>query len=135
MAAGGCELGGRLRRCARPPANTCQYCARPFCQDHAHLLEGYEAVCARKPCVAKQDDLRAHLGHMRGVRLRNREGRCGVEGCANAHGFDCEKCGARFCLGHLADRLYPAAPNSGEAAAMACVCAHCWGRREIWSRA
>ena len=133
MATGRCELGGRLRRCPRSPADTCQYCARPFCYDHAHLLEGYEAVCARRPCVAKQDDLRAHHGHMRGVRLRNRDGRCGVEGCANAHGFDCEKCGGRFCLGHLADRLYPAT-GSGEAA-MACVCAHCWGRRAIWSRA
>lgn len=135
MAAGRCALGGRLRRCPGPPADTCQYCARPFCPDHAHVLEGYEAVCVRKPCAAKHDDLQLHHGHMRGVRLRNREGRCGVEGCANAHGFDCEKCGGRFCLGHLADRLYPAAPNSGESAAMACVCAHCWERREIWSRA
>ena len=133
MAEDRCALGGRLRRCSRPPADTCQYCARPFCPEHAYVLEGYDAVCVRQACAAKHDDLPGHHAYVRGVRLRNREGLCGSDGCKFAHGFDCSKCGGRFCLRHLSDERYPAA-RPGEPAEMAIVCAHCWARRTIWSK-
>ena len=132
MAAKRCELGGRLRRCSRPPCDTCQYCTRPFCREHAYVLEGYDAVCARPSCSAKHDDLPSHYAYVRGIRLRNHEGFCGIVGCEIARGFDCSKCGGRFCLGHLSDQMYPSA-GLNQPSEMAIVCAHCWERRTIWS--
>ncbi len=133
MAATRCALGGRLRRCSRPPADTCQYCARPFCREHAHHLQEYDAVCARSSCTAKHDDLPVHHAYLREVRIRNQAGQCGFEGCSAPHSFDCTKCQARFCLRHLSDELYPSM-GSREPAEMAIVCAHCWKRRTIWSK-
>ena len=133
MADDRCQLGGRLRRCSKPPADTCQYCARPFCHDHAYHLEGYDAVCVRPSCAAKHDDLPGHHEYVRGVRRRNYEGLCGLDGCDAPHSFNCEKCGGRFCNRHLSDELYPSA-GSRESAEMAIVCAHCWKRRTIWSK-
>ena len=97
------------------------------------MLAGYEAVCLRPPCTAKHDDLPGHHDYVRGVRLRNREGRCGFEGCEFPEAFDCTKCGGKFCLRHLSDELYPST-GSREPAQMAVVCAHCWARRTIWSK-
>ena len=133
MAEERCALGGRFRRCRRPPRDTCQYCARPICQDHAYVLEGYDAVCTRPPCRAKHDELPGHHEYLRRVRLRNRDSLCGFEGCEFKHTFDCTKCGGRFCLRHLSDELYPSV-GSREPAAMAIVCAHCWERRTVWSK-
>ncbi len=96
------------------------------------MLEAYEAVCVRPPCVAKYDDMPRHHGYVRGVRRLNQAGLCGFEGCGRPCSFECAKCLGRFCLGHLSDRLYPA---SHEPASMACVCPHCWERRRIWSKA
>lgn len=133
MAEDRCALGGRLRRCRRPSRDTCQYCARPICEHHAYVLEGYDAVCVRPACTAKHDDLPGHHEYVRGVRLRNRDGSCGFDGCSHSPSFDCSKCGGRFCLQHLSDELYPSAsPNQD--AEMAIVCAHCWERRTIWSK-
>ena len=129
-----CALGRRWRRCARPPADTCQYCARPFCREHAYFLEGYDAVCARPACAAKHDDLPGHHDYVRGVRRRNHGGLCGFEACAHPHAFDCGKCGGRFCLAHLSDERYPS-PGALEPAEMVIVCAHCWQRRVIWGKA
>lgn len=134
MADDRCALGGRFRRCTRPPRDTCQYCARPICEEHAYYLEGYDAVCVRPACTAKHDDLPRHHEYVRGVRLRNRDGFCGLEGCPQPHSFDCAKCGGRFCIRHLSDQLYPAVSGRGDAE-MAIVCAHCWHRRTIWSKA
>ena len=133
MAASRCVLGGRIRRCPHPPRETCQYFSRPFCKEHAYVLEGYDAVCARPHCAAKHDDLPGHQDHVRGVRLRNHDGLCGFEGCEFPHNFDCDKCGGRFCLPHLSDELYPSV-GSHQPAEMAVVCAHCWERRTIWSK-
>ncbi len=133
MVADRCALGGRIRRCSRPPHDTCQYCTRPFCPEHAYVLEGYDAVCTRAPCVAKHDDIPGHHDYVSGVRLRNRDGFCGFEVCAFAASFECSKCLGRFCLRHLSDQLYPSA-SSREPAEMAIVCDHCWERRTIWSK-
>ena len=133
MVADRCALGGRFRRCSRPPRDTCQYCARPVCTEHAYVLEGYDVVCSRSPCVAKHDDIPGHHEYVRGVRLRNRDGACGFEACEFAASFDCSKCLGRFCLGHLTDQLYPSV-GSRDPAEMAVVCDHCWQRRNIWSK-
>ncbi len=133
MVAERCELGGRFRRCSNPPADTCQYCGRSICRDHAYFLEGYDAVCKRPVCTAKHDELPSHQEYVRGVLLRNREGLCGLDGCTRPLSYDCSKCRGRFCLGHLSDELYPAA-NSNEGPQMAVVCAHCWERRKIWGK-
>ena len=49
---------------ARPaiPASTAP---RPFCAEHAYVLEGYDAVCSRAPCVAKHDDIPGHHDYVR----------------------------------------------------------------------
>ena len=104
-----------------------------MCEEHAYVLEGYDAVCVRRACTAKHDDLPGHHEYVRGVRLRNRDGFCGFESCSYSPSFDCSKCGGRFCLRCLSDELYPSA-HPGQDAEMAIVCAHCWDRRTIWSK-
>ena len=133
MGEGSCELGGRFRRCSNPVAETCQYCGRSFCSEHAHFVEGFEAVCARSPCVAKHKDLQEHHAYFAGVVQRNRSGLCGLDGCNERRALECSKCHGSYCASHVSDQTYPA-EGSREPPRMASVCPHCWGRRKIWSK-
>ena len=133
MSEGQCQLGGRFRRCPIRASGTCQYCGRSFCGEHSHFAEGFEAVCTRKSCAAKQDDVQAHRLYVEDAVRLNRAGLCGLEGCNERRAFECSKCLGFYCPAHLSDQMYPATSRL-EAPRRASVCPHCWDRRKIWSR-
>lgn len=134
MASALCQLGGRFSRCPNPPAHSCQYCGRDFCHAHTHFAQGHEAVCARKLCRTKKDDLDAHLVYRARVVQRNRAGLCGAEECGPHPGFECSLCQGHFCDIHLSDRMYPFHDGRVVIDRPASVCAHCWARRKVWRR-
>lgn len=130
-----CQLGRLFRRCRATPSHTCQYCARSFCDDHAHFVEGYEAVCARKRCAAKHEDLQRHIDYKDTARGRNRAGLCGQPDCTAVHPTNqCSMCQSVFCRDHLRDRVYPVQEGWVKVDKHVSVCAWCWARRKLWQR-
>lgn len=130
----GCQLGGRFSRCTYPPAHSCQYCGRDFCESHTYHVEAHDAVCARKQCIAKHDDLVAHLEYKGRVSERNRVGLCGVEECGPHPTFECSLCRGHFCALHLTERMYPFSEGYVSIDRPASLCARCWQRRKIWRK-
>ena len=129
-----CQLGGRFSRCPNAPQHSCQYCGRDFCVAHKHFAQEHEAVCARKQCRIKKDDLDAHLVYRTRVEQRNRAGLCGIEECGPHPGFECSLCQGHFCENHLSDRMYPFHDGRVVIDRPASVCRHCWDRRKVWRR-
>jgi hypothetical protein len=132
MAARACQLGGRFNRCPNAPEHDCQYCGRWFCQEHTHFVEGHEAVCARKQCRAKRDDLDDHLRYRERVEQRNHVGLCGIEECGPHPGYQCSLCRGYFCAAHLSDRMYPFHDGRVTVDKPVSVCERCWQRRKVW---
>ncbi len=132
MAVAQCQVGGRFSRCHNAPQHSCQYCGRRFCEVHTHFIQGHEAVCARKQCVAKEVDLRAHLQYRERVTQRNRAGLCGIEECGPHPGYECSLCKGLFCGVHLSERLYPFQDGLARFERPVSICARCWQRRKIW---
>lgn len=133
MAAATCEIGGRFSRCHAPPQHSCQYCGRRFCLQHSHYVEAYEAVCSRKRCVQKQQDLAAHLEYRRRVLERNRSGLCGEEDCRQPRPpFQCSLCQGHFCPDHLRERMYRFDDGRLGVERPVSICTHCWTRRKVW---
>lgn len=128
-----CELGGRFSRCHNAAVQTCQYCGRSFCREHTHFVGGHEAVCSRKQCRAKHDDVARHLSYRERVTERNRYGLCGVEDCEGAPvQAACSLCKGLFCEQHITQRMYPTYDGFRSVDRPAAVCPHCWARRKIW---
>ncbi len=135
MASGKCKLGGRLRPCKQRAEHTCQYCARDFCHDHSYYVEGYEAVCTRKPCVTKHDDLQRHLGYKEEVLRRNKAGLCAEPDCeATNPAFQCSFCRGHFCPEHIQERNYAMQEGWVKVDKQVSLCAWCWGRRKVWQK-
>lgn len=129
-----CQVGGLFARCSAVASHVCQYCARRFCDAHTYHLADHEAVCARRECREKWDDLQRHLGYRAFVAQRNRVGVCGVAGCEGRWGYACSLCQGQFCPEHLEERLYPVFDGYHRREESKSVCAHCWERRKIWAR-
>jgi hypothetical protein len=132
MAEAICQVGGRFSRCHNRAENQCQYCGRAFCPDHSYFVEDHEAVCTRKACAHKRDDLAKHLVYRRRVEQRNHAGLCGVEDCGPHPGFECSLCKGYFCGDHLSERMYPFKMGMTTIDRPVSICAACWDRRKIW---
>lgn len=131
-----CQLGGRFSRCKLPSNHTCQYCGRYFCDQHTHFIEGHEAVCARKECVAKQQDMAAHDEYRAAVRGRNNARLCGVAECESEPpaALECSLCRGHFCGEHVKERMYPFHDGYSRMERALSLCNHCWERRKIWQK-
>lgn len=134
MAIAQCQVGGRFARCHQPAAEVCQYCGRPFCSGHAFYIEGHDAVCMRKGCRRKQEDLTRHEEYRERVRQRNAAGLCGVEECGPHPGLECSLCEGLFCEKHVSNRHYPFREGRIVVDRPVSVCGSCWQRRKIWRR-
>lgn len=128
----GCQLGGRFSRCPESSRNVCQYCGRAFCEAHTYHVEEHDAVCARRRCRAKHDDLASHLAYRARVAERNHVGLCGIEDCGPHPGFECSLCKGHFCGMHLHERMYPFSEGWVSIERPVSICARCWERRKIW---
>lgn len=111
----------------------CQYCGRHFCAEHCTEVKGHEAVCARKPCRAKWDDVAVHLEYRSRVTQRNHVGLCGVEDCGPHPGYQCSLCKGHFCGRHLSERLYPFRQGYITVERPVSLCDRCWQRRKVWA--
>jgi hypothetical protein len=129
-----CQVGGRFSRCENAAEHACQYCGRRFCAAHSYHVEGHEAVCTRKACRLKRDDMAEHLAYRQRVGQRNRAALCGVETCGPHPRFECSLCQGHFCAAHLSDRLYPMRDGWTTVERRLSVCERCWQRRKIWRR-
>lgn len=130
-----CELGGRFSRCKLPSEHTCQYCGRSFCARHTHYLHGYEAVCNRKECAAKQEDMAIHVEYRQEVVGKNRAHLCGEPGCAASPATnECSLCKGHFCQAHVSERMYWLPDGFSRIERTVSVCSHCWSRRKIWQK-
>jgi hypothetical protein len=134
MAQALCQIGGMFSRCPNVSENSCQYCGRKFCATHTHYAKDHEAVCTRKQCKRKRDDLETHLEYRERVEQRNRAGLCGVEGCGPHPGFECSLCRGHFCAAHLRERLYPFSAGYVTVERPVSICSRCWDRRKVWKR-
>jgi hypothetical protein len=135
MAMSTCEIGGRFRHCKQPAEHTCQYCGKSFCAVHAHRVEGYEAICAREACVAKDEDLKRHLEYREASTRRNRAGHCAEADCTNLHpGMTCSMCQGLFCPTHVSSRMYPVREGYVTINRPRSVCTWCWERRRVWRK-
>lgn len=132
MAATLCQVGRIFAHCQNPSVHVCQYCGRNFCPEHSHFVQGHEAVCSRKQCRAKRDDLEQHLVYRQRVEERNHAGLCGIEGCGPHPGFECSLCRGLFCGTHLSEHLYPFSDGYTTVEKPVSVCANCWARRKVW---
>jgi hypothetical protein len=132
MAATLCQVGRIFARCTNVPEHSCQYCGRSFCAEHTHFVGGHEAVCARKACRLKYDDLDAHLRYRERVEQRNKAGLCGIEDCGPHPGFECSLCRGHFCGEHLRERMYPFSDGYTTVERPVSICARCWERRKVW---
>jgi hypothetical protein len=132
MAAIPCQAGGWFSRCPNLPQHSCQYCGRQFCSDHSHFVEGHEAVCSRKRCREKRDDMARHLEYRTRADQLNRAGLCGVDGCNTRHVFQCSLCKAQFCEAHLSPRRYGFGDGWSRSERWVSVCPRCWDRRRVW---
>jgi hypothetical protein len=129
-----CEVGGRFSRCHFEAADSCQFCGRFFCAQHLYFREGHEAVCTRKQCQAKQDDMVIHGEYRAGVEQRNRARLCGLEECETRPDFECSLCQGHFCDVHVRSRMYPFNNGYSTVDRPASVCDRCWRRRKLWRR-
>jgi hypothetical protein len=127
-----CQIGGLVRPCRNEPAQSCIYCGKAFCERHTHVVRGYEAVCTRKRCVQKQEDLTAHLEYRSRVSQRNAAGLCGVEECGPHPRMECSLCRGHFCAAHVQERPYPLREGRVVIDRPMSVCSWCWRRRKIW---
>ena|SRR5665213_2422430 len=134
MSAVACQVGRIFARCTNAPQHVCQYCGREFCAEHSSFVEGHEAVCARKQCRAKREDMENHLRYRRRVDQRNHSGLCGVEDCGPHPGYTCSLCHGYFCATHLSDRLYPFKDGWVTIDRPVSVCENCWERRKVWKK-
>ncbi len=132
VATNACGAGGRFRPCRAIVVNTCQYCGRGFCTPHAYVLEGFEAVCMRKRCRLKHDDLQLHLAYKARVTARNGAGLCGIPDCGPHPRTECSLCRGHFCDAHISERMYPFREGRLIIEKPASICAWCWQRRKIW---
>ena len=128
-----CERGGRLRRCRRPLAGQCQYCALGFCDRHGALLEDGQQVCAAKPCQAKKLDVERHLVFKAEALKRNQAGQCGLDGCAAPPAADCQRCLRRYCAAHLGEIMLNVVRGAERAMEIIRLCRHCQSRAALWS--
>lgn len=129
-----CEVGGVFRRCHGVSVAVCQYCGRDFCAEHTGKRVGEEEVCSRPRCLAKFDDLKAHIAYREQAVLRSARGICGTPGCENRRAGQCSKCQAYFCDQHLRDRTEHVREGWTRVSRPVCVCDHCAGRLKLWSR-
>jgi len=129
-----CQVGSRFFRCGAPAIDSCQYCGRPFCAKHCYIEEGLDAVCTRRRCRAKFDDLVRHLDYKQRARQRNAVGLCGIEECGPHPSFECSLCHCRFCEEHVSKRMYPVRHGFVVVERPLSVCTWCWERRKIWRR-
>ena len=127
-----CQVGRIFSRCSNTPEHSCQYCGRRFCAQHTTFVEGLDAVCSRKVCRLKRDDLAEHLQYAERVAQRNRAGLCGIENCGPHPGFECSLCRGHFCGTHLSERRYPFSDGYTTIDRPVSICGHCWRRRKIW---
>lgn len=132
MAAKHCQVGRVFDRCPNLSEHSCQYCGRDFCAQHGHFVGGHEAVCSRKPCRLKHEDMEEHLRYRERVGQRNRAGLCGVEDCGPHPGFECSLCRGRFCAPHLSEHSYPFNDGWTTVERPVSVCGRCWQRRKVW---
>ena len=132
MALAQCQAGGRFSRCEKPADEVCQYCGRHFCDEHAFYVSGHDAVCSRKSCRLKQEDLARHMEYRERVRQRNGAGLCGVEACGPHPGLECSLCEGLFCEKHVSRRYYPFREGMVVVDRPVSACASCWQRRKIW---
>ena len=129
-----CQVGGRFSRCHNVAIQSCQYCGRNFCAEHAHFVQDHEAVCSRPACRRKREDLVAHLAYRDRVRQRNAAGLCGFEGCGPHPGYECSLCLGLFCDAHLSERMYPFHDGWIQTERRVSICGRCWERRKVWRR-
>ena len=129
-----CELRGVWSACQAEPIGFCQYCGRFFCGKHGVVLPDGQEICNRKFCVAKREDLKAHLVYRADVSRRNEEQRCGIEGCGGPVVGHCSRCNGFFCLNHVEAREELVLENRVRVTQIASLCRHCWVRRPIWVR-
>ena len=127
-----CERGGRLRRCRRPLAGQCQYCALGFCERHGMVLEDGQQVCGGKLCQAKRVDVERHLAFKTEALGRNEGGRCGMPGCGVGYARDCERCLRRYCVGHLGEVMVDVVRGTERGVEVLRLCEHCRGRVGLW---
>ena len=132
MAAIRCQAGGTFSRCPNIAQHSCQYCGRQFCANHSTFVEGLEAVCSRKRCREKRDDMVHHLAYRDRAEQLNRVGLCGVVDCNTRHVFQCSLCKAQFCEAHLSRRRYSFGDGWSRSERWVSVCPRCWDRRKIW---
>ncbi len=128
-----CERGGRLRRCRRPLAGQCQYCALGFCARHGAIYDDGQQICTAKACQQKRRDLERHLVFKAEALQRNRAGGCGLPGCAAPPARDCERCGRDFCLPHLVEVVVNVVRGSERAVEVVRLCRHCQARAALWA--
>lgn len=127
-----CENGGRFSKCKEVAVNSCQYCGKNFCVTHKHYMEGIDAVCTKKLCVEKHEDLQRHEQYKAGVFQLNRAGLCGIRDCGPHPGSECSLCRGHFCGEHIRQRQYPFFNGYSTIERPASVCSHCWERRKLW---
>lgn len=128
-----CERGGRLRRCRRPLAGQCQYCALGFCDRHGALLEDGQQVCDAKPCQAKKLDVERYLVFKAEALERNQAGRCGMPDCPSPHTRDCQRCLRRYCAPHLGEIMINVVRGTERAMEVIRLCHRCQSRAALWS--
>ena len=129
-----CQLRrSRFSRCAEPSTDSCQYCGSRFCTVHTHFRELHDAVCTRKTCVAKHEDLVVHSQYKQRVGPRTTAGLCGVEDCGPHPPYECSLCHGLFCGKHVSGRRYPFFEGRIRVDRLVSVCERCWGRRKIWA--
>ena len=129
-----CQIGGRFSRCKNSAEHACQYCGRWFCETHTYHVQDHDAVCNRKRCLAKHEDLQVHTEYKRRVAERNHVGLCGIEDCGPHPGFQCSLCQGHFCGMHLHERMYPFTEGWVSIDRPVSICQACWERRKIWRR-
>ena len=128
-----CERGGRLRRCRRPLAGQCQYCALGFCERHGLLLDDGQQVCSDKPCQAKKEDVERHLVFKAAALQRNRADTCGIPDCDAPLARDCERCLRTYCAEHLRDVVINVVRGTERAMEVVRLCHHCQTRAAMWA--
>ncbi|MEX2080662.1 MAG: hypothetical protein WEC33_03525 [Dehalococcoidia bacterium] len=129
-----CGIGRLFKRCQQQASHVCQYCGRDFCDAHTHFIQGHEAVCGARFCVAKHEDLKIYNGYKAAVEGRNGARLCGALRCEEPLGSGCSLCRGEFCEGHVSHRRYQFREGRGMAERWVSICAVCWDRRRIWRR-
>ena len=130
----GCQIKRLFLSCGAEAIGFCQYCGRHFCAEHGVLLEEHQEVCARKPCVAKREDVARHLVYCQFVRERNDTRRCGLAECEGEVATQCSRCRGYFCASHTDVRDETVAEGGRPVSRRRSLCTHCWLRRPIWQR-